>query len=252
MRPLLESIYERRFATNGIGRFRGVFSSFAEANRSAPRNKPLGFNCAEYGREFRDRLNRVYSFDYPMLFWLNCLLRNDITIFDFGGHAGTHFYAYSKYLAYPSGLKWIVCDLPEITRAGEDLAREQQKKGISFTNRFEDCNGADILIAAGSLQYIESPSFSEQLATLSDKPRHLLLNKLPLYNGETFVTLQNGGPSYHPQYVFNRGQFIQSIRLVGYELVDQWSVETHPGKIPFHPEKSFYCHSGLCFRLVHK
>jgi hypothetical protein len=37
LRPVLERFYERRFARSGHGSFRGVFSSFEEAGRTAPR-----------------------------------------------------------------------------------------------------------------------------------------------------------------------------------------------------------------------
>jgi putative methyltransferase (TIGR04325 family) len=249
LRPLLMQIYERRFSRNCRGCFRGVYNSFGEANLSAPENKPLGFNCPEYAQEFRDRLNKVFSFDYPMLFWLKCLLAEGSRIFDYGGHAGTHFYAYSRYLRYPPDMSWVVCDLPEMTRAGIELARREKKKEISFTTQFEDAAGADILIAAGSLQYVESPPLSASLAKLERKPTHLLINKLPLYGGEQYVTLQNGGAAFHPQYVFNRKEFVASLTSLGYSLMDSWDVETHRGYIPFHPEKSFPCHTGLYLTL---
>jgi putative methyltransferase (TIGR04325 family) len=249
LRPLLRRIYERRFASSGIGSFRGVFHTFADANQSAPRTKPLGFNCPEYALEFRDRLTRIFSFDYPVIFWLARLMKDDTSIFDYGGHAGTHFYAYSRYLSYPRNLSWLVCDLPEITRAGEDIARQSGSHQIRFTTRFEDGAGSQILIAAGSLQYIESPALPELLSQSSIKPAHLLLNKLPLYHGEQFVTLQNGGAAFHPQYVFNRERFLAAFASLGYRLKDAWDVESHPGRIPFHPDRSFRCHSGLYLTL---
>jgi putative methyltransferase (TIGR04325 family) len=248
LRPLLMPLYERRFR-NCTGSFRGVYSNFAEANLSAPKSKPLGFNCPEYAQEFTDRRTKIFSFDYPMLFWLSCVMSKGCKIFDLGGHTGTHFYSYANYLTYPPGLSWVVCDLPEITRAGEELARKENQAAISFTNRIMDASGSDILIAAGSLQYIESPLVSVMLSKLERKPAHLLINKLPLYSGEQFVTLQNGGAAFHPQYVFNREAFIQSLVSLGYRVKDMWSVETHSGRIPFHPERSFNCHSGLYLNL---
>ncbi len=249
LRSVRERLYERRFSTSQCPAFRGVFPDFASASLSAPETKPLGFDTPDYANEFRERLDQVFSFDYPMMFWLKCLLAPESSVFDFGGHAGTHFYAYARYLEYPAGMKWTVCDLPAMLAAGRKLADEKNASGITFTSDFTRAEGADILIAAGSLQYIESPGIGTLLKGLKNKPRHLLLNKLPLSPGEQFVTLQNGRVSFHPQYVFNRGSFIRDLLDAGYLLVDQWSVETHPGRIPFHPEKSFPCHSGLYFKL---
>lgn len=247
-RFLLERLYERRFATSARGGFRGVYESFAEANRSAPRTKPLGFDNDLYAAEFTERRCRVFSFDYPMLFWLRGLLSAAKIVFDYGGHLGTHFYAYRRYLTYAPDLRWVVCDLPAITRAGAELASREGAEALRFTNDFLDADGCDILLAAGSLQYIEKPPLAVLLSGLRRMPRHLLLNKLPLYDGPRFVTLQNGGVAFHPQYVFNRREFIGELEQLGYRVHDAWDVETHPGYIPFHPERSFRCHSGLYLR----
>ena len=249
LRILLEILYRKRFSGIAWGTFHGVYQNFEEANRAAPQTKPLGFNNAAYGQEFEDRLSRALSFDYPVMFWLGRLIEPGTKVFDYGGHRGTNFYAYSRYLKYPEGFKWVVCDLPEIVKAGEELARRENRNEISFTTSFSDASGAQILLAAGSLQYIEEPSFAASLAALPVRPYHLLLNKLPLYDGKQIVTLQNGGPAFHPQYVFNRKDFIDSVCSAGYELIDQWDVPSHPGRIPFHPEASFRSHTGLYFWL---
>jgi len=248
LRRVLEHLYERRFAGSGYGSFRGVFSSFEEAGRTAPRNKPLGFATQDYAQEFAGRRSRIFSFDYPVLFWLAPLLRSPIKLFDYGGHCGTHFYAYGRYVDYSPALQWVVCDLPEITRYGAQVAAELGKQQLTFTNRFEDSDCADVLLAAGSLQYIQSPPFSVALSRLKSPPKHVLINKLSLHEGQSIVTLQNGGIAYHPMYVFNRREFIDSVCVVGYELIDSWAVPSHSGRIPFHPEASFPAHSGLYFR----
>jgi len=249
LRPVFERLYERRFASSAIGGFRGVFPSFAQANLSTPKTKPVGFNIEEYAKEFSDRRGKVFSFDYPVMLWLQKLLSENCVIFDYGGHLGTHFYAYAQYLSYPDELRWIVCDLPLITRAGKELALKMNARRLDFVNNFDSAERSNILIAAGSLQYIENPPLCQLLRGLDRRPAHLLLNKLPLYDGPQFVTLQNGGPSFHAQYVFNRREFIDGLEAIGYHLKDQWTVETHSGYIPFHPESSFPYHSGLYLSL---
>lgn len=171
-------------------------------------------------------------------------------IFDYGGHCGTHFYAYAQYVEYSPQLQWQVCDLPEIIRAGKKIALEQGKHQLTFTDQFQSADGADVLLAAGSLQYVDSPSFLASLSGLKSLPKNILINKVPLHDQPTFVTLQNGGVAFHPMYVFNRKEFIESICAVGYRLVDQWPVPSHSGRIPFYPKASFPSHSGLYFRLI--
>lgn len=190
----------------------------------------------------------MYSFDYPVIFWLRSLLAPKTTVFDFGGHRGTLFYSYARYLEYPEEFHWIVCDLPEIIEAGRKLAAERAKKEISFTTDFREACRANVFLAAGSLQYVETPRLHEMLGELSVQPSHLLINKLPLYDGKEYVTLQNGGVAFHPQYVFNRDEFLRPLLRLGYELVDTWDVPSHAGQIPFHAEVSFRWHSGLYLR----
>jgi putative methyltransferase (TIGR04325 family) len=248
MRSLLERRYERHFATSGLGCFRGVYASFEEANRTTPNTKPLGFDNPGYAKEFDQRLSQVYSFDYPVLFWLRSILAPNSTIFDFGGHRGTLFYSYAKYLEYPEEFQWVVCDLPEIIEAGKRLAEQRGQKGITFTTDFREAGRANIFLASGSLQYVERPRLHEMLTELSARPSHLLINKLPLYDGKEYVTLQNGGVAFHPQYVFNRAEFLERLFQLGYELADTWDVPSHAGRIPYHPEVSFRWHSGLYLR----
>ena len=68
-----------------------------------------------------------------------------------------------------------------------------------------------------------------------------------MYDGLRFVTLQNGGLVYYPQYVFNHEEFIRAIAGEGYELVDFWDDNVDSCIIPFHPEKSIKAYKGLYF-----
>ncbi len=249
VRSWQEQSYERMFATSDCyGGFRGVFRTFAEATRSAPPTTKIGFDHPAVANEFSSRHDRVFSYDYPVLFWLKSIVKPGTKIFDYGGHVGVQFYGYEKYLTYPTGFQWRVCDVPAVTAAGRELAASRGRKELSFTNSPADADGFDVLIAAGALQYVESPLLAESISRLRDKPAHLLLNKLPLTDGEPFVTLQNAGPSFVPQYVFSRSAFIRSLTDVGYELVDSWEDCVHSCRIPFHSDRDVPRYSGLYLR----
>ena len=227
--------------------YRGVFHSFEAAARSAPDRERVGYNLAEAGRMYDARLDRVFPSDYPVLFWLARLLRPGLTVFDLGGHVGIAFYAYRKYLEYPERLSWKVCDVPAVVDTGEALARERGARGLSFTNRVEDASGADVFLAAGSLQYIEEP-LAALLKRMTDKPRHLLINKVPLLEHGAVVTLQGIGVTYCPYHLFDRHAFIAELEGLDYDVVDAWDNAEQTCEIPF-TEHAVAAYSGLYLRL---
>lgn len=248
-----EFSYERRFAGDCYGCFRGVYETFEEAMLSAPKTKSIGYDNSELAQEYQQNTEletNVQSYDYPVLFWLNSIFNSnaiELTLFDFGGNVGTQFYAYENYLKYPSNLKWIVCDLPAIVKAGKELAEKRKRTNLVFTEKFEDASGKDVFLASGSLQYVEKMSLS--ISDLVKKPKHLVFNFIPLYDGEQFVTLQNGGKVFYPSYVFNKADFINSFKNIGYEIVDIWVERFSYCIIPFHPEKSGLFFHGLYLKL---
>jgi putative methyltransferase (TIGR04325 family) len=251
VRAFQERAYERQFASDeAYGWFRGIFPTFAEAVQSAPSSKTTGFDLPKYARMFDERHDRVFAYDYPVLFWLSSLLRPGVRLFDFGGHVGVQFYGYQKYLQFPEGLRWQVCDVPSVVKRGQELAAERQVTDrLSFTTDATKADGADILIAAGSLQFVESPPLSETLRRLEHRPKHLLLNKLPLGASPAFVTLQNAGTSFVAQHVYNRAEFVEGFTRTGYEVVDEWEDRIHSCWIPFHHDRSVPHYSGLYLRM---
>lgn len=72
--------------------------------------------------------------------------------------------------------------------------------------------------------------------------------KAPLYDGPTFVTLQNVGFGFAPYWVRNRAEFISGLARAGYEVVDAWDVPDHDFQLPFHPKRSFGRSSGMYLR----
>ena len=76
----------------------------------------------------------------------------------------------------------------------------------------------------------------------------MFLGKLPLHERAGFVTLQNGGPCFVPQYVFDRQRFLASFAEAGYELVDSWDDPSLSCHIPFHEASAVRSYSGLYLR----
>lgn len=256
-----EKQYKSQFATNYYGCFWGVFNTFEEAIQAAPKTKSIGYDNEELAQEYQQMLENnnwenqgdsIFLYDYPVLFWLNLIINSNSTnVFDFGGNVGVHYYSYRKYLEQSkkitsnTNFKWTVCDLPEIIKAGKKIAEKREVKYLDFTSKFEDIVNKEIFLGGGVIQYVEN--FPEKLLS-NYKPQHLLINRIPLYDGQQFVSLQNGGKVFYPQYIFNKTEFIDGLTNIGYELIDIWG-GTGSCYIPFHPEKSVNSYSGLYFRL---
>jgi putative methyltransferase (TIGR04325 family) len=251
-RARAEREYRRRFAGDCYGCWWGVFGSFEEAIHSAPDTKPAGATTPGFAAKHRAMLEQenwegrgglLNSYDYPVLFWLSKLLKDgsNRTVFDFGGSVGLHFYTYGARLHFPPGLRWTICELPAIAEVGRQIAAERNAS-IDFTTSFEEADGQDVLLASGVLQDVGD--LGEMLRGLRRPPNHVLINRLPIYDGPPFVTLQNAGSAFCPMYVFSRNDFIASLDAAGYELVDTWDDLVDGCFIPFHdkhvPYRGFY------------
>ena len=111
-----------------------------------------------------------------------------------------------------------------MVEVGRRIAGERECKGLSFTSDFTQCSDSEVLLTCGTIQYLER-GLADMLAGLAMKPRHILVNKSPMYEGPTYYTLQNTGYSICPYRIYNRVQFIESRKSLGYDLIDSWPQE---------------------------
>ncbi len=249
VRSLYRLEYERRFArvVPWARRFRGVYSTFAEAVAAAPRGKPVGYDNPQ-AAAFMAPSGPLWLSDYPVMFWLEKALTECPTVLDIGGYVGISYYSFGRVLKYPPNLHWLVYDVPAVTEAGVQIALREDSPGLAFTSSLHSGLAPHTILAAGSLQFIEQP-FSELLRGLAALPKHLIINKTPLTGQPDFVTLQDLGPAVCPYRISNRARFIDSIEDLGYELVDEWKNAEFGCHIPFYPNRSVPQYSGMYFRI---
>lgn len=243
---VLELDYARSFARKPPNRFRGVYASFAEAEASVPKDALVGYDHAELAGLYRHRMEKANQSDYAVLFWLKGILDERSFVFDFGGHVGVAYHGWRNYLNYRPGMRWLVHDMPAIVKVGAELARERPSAGLEFTSDVADARGCNILLAAGSLQYVDE-SLPALLARIGTLPRHLIVNKLPMYDGETFVTVQSTGRAFHAYRIYNRDMFVAELTALGYRVVDDWSNREQHCEIPFTRGRDIDAYSGYYF-----
>jgi putative methyltransferase (TIGR04325 family) len=242
--------HERRFAANRSSNlFRGVYGSFDEALASAPPGRPTGYDDPGPASMYAHRLDIVEPRDYPVMFWLQRLLDAGARrVLDLGGHVGVKYYAYGRYLALPPHLRWQVMDVAAVVARGRELAAERDpSRRLEFTERFEDADGADVLLALGSLQYLPW-TLADGLVGLRSPPPAVIVNGLPLHATRSFFTLQSIGTSFCPYRIQAEPEFLASLERVGYSVEDRWENPEKSCEIPFHPEESLDRYHGFLLR----
>jgi putative methyltransferase (TIGR04325 family) len=233
-------------ARRNRNRFLGSFESFAAAEAAAPRKARLGYDNAELASWYRERLGRIQSEDYPVLFWLQRALADTRGIFDFGGHVGLHFFAFDPLLTWPAGSTWTVCDVPAVVEAGRRVASERgAPRELRFTTRPEDADGADLFLASGSLQYLPIGFLHDLLRRLSRPPKRLLINKLPLHPTVAYTTLQDTRASFHPYAVDSRPRWLSELGVLGYRALGEWSNFEHDCRVSLRSELNVPEYSGF-------
>ena len=194
--------------------FSGVYPSFAAANAAIPPDRNNSYDNPE-SATFLGYKSSIRSSDYPVLFWLEKLLPHNPRVFDFGGYLGISYYSFQKLLQYPENLQWTIYDVPAVAAAGAKLAEEKGTgRQLAFTTDVERAQEFPLFLSFGSLQFPEA-AFAEIFSKFPKLPAHVLINKLPFTDRETFYTLHNMGPALAPYRVANRDEFLQSARRVG-------------------------------------
>lgn len=250
IRQGLEAWYERRFSqVTPLGNlYRGVFANFVDAQSSAPLTRPCGYDNPDSAELYRERTRRVYASDYPVMLWLSKLFKTgNASVFDLGGHIGIAYYAYQRYIDYPHAIHWCVFDVPAVNVAGMTWAEvHDPHRRLTFTGQRADADGMDILLASGSLQYLDY-TLAELLASLERPPVHLIVNLMPIHMSESYFTVQNMGTAYCPYRITAEREFIDGLKARGYSLRDRWENPDRHCHIPFYPVHSLDRYFGFYF-----
>ncbi|MBK7861957.1 MAG: methyltransferase, TIGR04325 family [Archangiaceae bacterium] len=240
----------RRLKPAVTNAYSGEFSTFEEAHDAIPPRGLVGYDNTEHASWYRERLDQVQSEDYPALFWLERLLTGIETVFDFGGHIGLHYYAWSRMLTLPESVKWKVCEVAAVADAGRALAQQRGvDQQLTFTTDAAEAAGASLFIASGSLQYLEPGFLWRALGSLRLRPRHLLLNKLPVHARRDYVTVQDTGASFHPYTVVSRATLDAELHDLGYHCLDTWKTAGLECRPALRPELDVPDYSGGCWVL---
>ncbi len=224
--------------------FRGLYKDFAAAAAAAPKTLPLGYDNEATARLLENERHRVVASDYPVMFWLQLVLSSVTTVLDFGGNVGISYYGFGRLMDFPKSLRWVVYDVPAVVARGREIASGTAARGLEFTTDLAELAHADVLLAAGSLQFLEDPL---RLLRSAPLPPRVIVNKLPVYDQPSRVTLQATGTAYCPYHLLNRREFMVAMEDRGYSCVDEWRNYDLRCTVPFHPRHKIDAYSGFYF-----
>ncbi len=221
-----------RLIGNGeLEKFRGSYRSYDEAIAAVSPQLIGGYDNAGLVDVAFDEMCKMHLWDYPVLFWLERLLPDHSLLIDAGGHMGTKFRAFAPYLTLPDDFVWAVYDLPSIVEEGARRAQADMLPALHFHSRTETLPAADVLLASGLFQYLDTGP-AAFLARLPKMPRHLLLNKVATREGCTVVTLERFPDAEVPYHVRERTEFESELTGLGYVIRDKWQIPAFSRRHP--------------------
>lgn len=257
MHSIAEPLYRRYFKRpcRRGNLYYGIYESYddalAQAEQFASTHLPASYDVEGAARKYRTQLETLRTCDYPALYWFRQILEAGArNVFDLGGHLGLAYYGYKKYLSYPHDLRWHVHDLPQVMAEGRTLASERGCSGaLQFVESPSDADGADVLISAGALQYLNY-RLPTLIQSLRKPPRHVIFNLTPLHESKSFFTLQNLGIAICPYRIDHASTLLDDMRNLGYKVRDHWTLADRRIRIPFAADYSVDHYHGCYLELA--
>lgn len=220
--------------TSRAPRFAGVYPDRAAALAALPPSHEAGYDDADIADVSFDWMCQRASWDYPLLYWLKDLSGDGATILDAGGHLGTKYIAFSDVWDM-TRIQWMVYDTPGIIAAAKTRqAQGHLPQAIQFQDDLAQTPPCDILLASGLIQYLDMP-FGDLLDRLPQRPAHVLLNKVPLRDGPSTTTVERIGQARVPYLIRSKAAWQEEIASLGYEITDQWEIDSLRHQIATHP-----------------
>jgi putative methyltransferase (TIGR04325 family) len=148
-----------------------------------------------------------------------------LSVLDFGGGLGIHYYQLSPFLPGGADLSWLVCETVAMAEEGN---RHFAAQGLRFAPSLDQAPGPfDLLISSGAIQCLPAPL--ETLASLAARSDHLLFNRLPLLPSERDrLTIHRVDPVVYageiPIWFLSERCWFAKLGALGFEVAMRWSV----------------------------
>lgn len=241
-----EEALQAFLANRNANMFFGVFGSWEDAAAQAETFGRTGYDNELSAALYDDRI-RMDAYDYAPLCWLMRSMHDGYrSVADLGGSIGIKYLAYRDALGPWPDLHWIVHDVPAAVTHGRDVAKQREADPrLDFADRFTDCDGVDILLASGSLQYLPQ-TLGEMLSGWKQLPRRIVINTTPIHLEHQFFTINSIGTAFCPYRVQTQGSLVRGLSKLGYRMRESWINPAKEMIIPLHGQYSLHNYSGFC------
>lgn len=232
--------------------FFGVYESWAQAEVAAGAFGLVGYDHEATTDLYLNR-TRKDPHDYPALYWILRSLHEGLqSVFDVGGNIGIKYLAFRDALEGFEHLTWLVQDVTAVVEHGRTLAGERgDADRVTFTDRFEDGDGVDLLFASGVLQYLPR-TLGNLLAGYRKLPRRIVINTTAVHPMQDFFTVNSIGKAFCPYRVQTQATLIRGLTSLGYRLRETWINPDKRLRIPGRPDHDLGHYSGYCLDLAHE
>lgn len=126
---------------------------------------------------------------FALNYFVNRFDKKSITILDFGGACGAHFFEIRNIIPKSILLKWIVVETAQMIRSAN--SRSLGNDDLIFTSSIENISiPVDFIHSSGTLQYVPEPfDFLKKL--IDKKAKMILFNRMMFNRGsEDIITVQ--------------------------------------------------------------
>jgi putative methyltransferase (TIGR04325 family) len=259
--PFVPALYVRTVWSKRMNLFFGLFDSFEEAEAFVAGVKKVGWDDEGIAKVLvggddlvgaeRSEPQMIQTSQFAVMLWLTKLLQPGNTVLDLGGAGGIFYEICTRYGLLDMPLKWHVVDMPEMIKRGRARHDALQSTSISFGSQLPEAPASDIMLMLGAIQYMPDPLGEKGpgvLDALKTLPNHVLINKVPLIDGNDRWTVQNHVTTACPYRLFDRRKLMAYFETRGYRLQDKWYVPEIDIEIPFRPDGALFGLQGLYFR----
>jgi len=148
--------------------------------------------------------------------------KDSLSVLDFGGSLGCHYYQYQEFFSDLKRLIWSVVEQENFVKCGQDCFGDEQLK---FYLNIDTClkyQEPDAILLSGVIQCLEKPYEFLEILINYNFP-YILIDRLALIEGEKdILTVQKVPPEIYeasyPSWFFNENRFL-SIFQKQYDII---------------------------------